>query len=55
MKYISVIQFAEKYGKTWNIPADATLPKRGKVKEKIMPLLKVLREQKASKLKGSIY
>lgn len=77
MEYISVIQFAEKYGiserttrnycaqgkiegafltgKTWNIPADATLPKRGKVKEKIMPLLKVLREQKASKLKGSIY
>ena len=77
MEYISVIQFAEKYGiserttrkycaqgkiegafltgKTWNIPADATLPKRGKAKEKIMPLLKVLREQKASKLKGSIY
>ena len=42
-------------GKTWNIPADATLPKRGKAKEKTMPLLKVLREQKASKLKGSIY
>jgi Fic family protein len=42
-------------GKTWNIPADATLPKRGKAKEKTMPLLKVLREQKASKMKGSIY
>lgn len=77
MAYISVIQFAEKYGisertvrnycaqgkiegafltgKTWNIPADATLPKRGKAKAEIMPLLKVLREQKASKLKGSIY
>ena len=77
MEYISVIQFAEKYGisertarnycaqgkiegafltgKTWNIPADATLPKRGKAKAEIMPLLKVLREQKASKLKGSIY
>ena len=54
MEYISVIQFAEKYGisertarnycaagkidgafltgKTWNIPADADLPKKGKKK-----------------------
>ena len=77
MAYISVIQFAEKYGisertarnycaqgkiegafltgKTWNIPANAILPKRGSIKEKISPLLKVLRDQKASKLKGSIY
>ena len=77
MAYISVIQFAEKYGisertarnycaqgkiegafltgKTWNIPADAVLPKRGSAKEKISPLLKALREQKTSKLKGSIY
>ena len=77
MAYISVIQFAEKYGiseraarnycaqgkiegafltgKTWNIPADAVLPKRGAAKNKISPLLKALREQKASKLKGSIY
>ena len=76
MAYISVIQFAEKYGisertarnycaqgkiegafligKTWNIPADAVLPKRG-VNKKIPPLLKVLREQKSSRLKGSIY
>ena len=60
MEYISVIQFAEKYGisertvrnycaqgkiegafltgKTWNIPADATLPKQGKTKAEIMPL-----------------
>ena len=60
MEYISVIQFAEKYGisertarnycalgkiegafltgKTWNIPADATLPKRGKTTARIMPL-----------------
>ena len=77
MAYISVIQFAEKYGisertarnycaqgkiegafltgKTWNIPADASLPKRGLAKEKISPLLEALREQKVSKLKGSIY
>ena len=77
MEYISVIEFAEKYGisertarnycaqgkiegafltgKTWNIPADAVLPKRVTSKEKISPLLTALREQKASKLKGSIY
>ena len=77
MEYISVIQFAEKYGisertarnycanrkiegafltgKTWNIPSDATLPKRGAKKSKVSPLLQVLREQKSSRLKGSIY
>lgn len=77
MEYISVIQFAEKYGisertarnycaqgkiegafligKTWNIPADAVLPERKAAKEKLSPLLKTLREQKASRLKGSIY
>lgn len=42
-------------GKTWNIPADAALPKRGSNKKKISPLLRALREQKASKLKGGIY
>ena len=42
-------------GKTWNIPVDAVLPKRGKNKKKVSPLLKALREQKASKLKGGIY
>ena len=41
-------------GKTWNIPADAVLPKRG-ANKKISPLLNVLREQKSSQLKGSIY
>ena len=75
MEYISVSQFAEKYGisertarnycatgkiegafltgKTWNIPADALLPKRSK--KKVSPLLAALREQKESKLKGGIY
>ena len=75
IKYISVIQFAEKYGisertarnycaagkidgafltgKTWNIPADADLPK--KRKKKLSPLLTRLREEKDSKLKGGIY
>ncbi len=76
MEYLSVKQFAEKYGisersarnycatgriegafltgKTWNIPADAVLPER-KTAKKVSPLLTVLREQKASKLKGGIY
>ena len=77
MEYISVIQFAEKYGisertarnycaqgkiegafligKTWNIPADAVLPKRKAAKKKLSPLLITLREQKVSRLTGSIY
>lgn len=77
MEYISVTQFAEKYGisertarnycaqgkiegafligKTWNIPADAVLPKRKAAKKKLSPLLITLREQKVSRLKGSIY
>ena len=42
-------------GKTWNIPADAVLPKRSTAKEAPSPLLKAFREQKASRLKGSIY
>ena len=75
MEYLSVTQFAEKYGisertarnycatgkiegafltgKTWNIPADASLPRKGKTK--VSPLLSRLREEKASKLKGGIY
>ena len=75
MEYISVRQFAEKYGisertarnyctvgkidgafvtgKTWNIPADATMPQKNK--RKISPLLSRLREEKESKLKGGIY
>lgn len=77
MEYISVSQFAEKYGisertarnycangkiegafltgKTWNIPADASLPGRLSSKNRVSPLLSILREQKASKLKGGIY
>ena len=77
MEYISVIEFANKYGisertarnycasgkiegafltgKTWNIPADAELPKRKATKKRIFPLLATLKEQKEMKLKGSIY
>ena len=40
-------------GKTWNIPADASMPKRSK--KKVSPLLAVLREQKEAKMKGGIY
>ena len=40
-------------GKTWNIPADATLPKKSK--QKISPLLQQLRIEKSSHLKGGIY
>lgn len=42
-------------GKTWNIPADSEVPKRGNKKHETMPLLKILREQKEMKLKGGIY
>lgn len=40
-------------GKTWNIPAEAALPKRGK--KKVSPLLSALRDQKESGMKGGIY
>ena len=75
MEYISVSQFAEKYGisertarnycatgkiegafltgKTWNIPADAELPRRSK--RKMPPLLAALCEQKEIRMKGGIY
>lgn len=75
MEYISVSQFAKKYGisertarnycatgkiegafltgKTWNIPAEAVLPKRNT--KKVSPLLAALREQKEAKLKGGVY
>lgn len=77
MEYISVMQFAEKFGisertarnycasgkiegafltgKTWNIPEDTVLPQRKNVRKKVSPLLTMLREQKASRLKGGIY
>lgn len=40
-------------GKTWNIPVDAPLPRRGK--SKVSPLLKRLREEKEGKISGGIY
>lgn len=40
-------------GKTWNIPVDASLPRKGKVKAS--PLLRRLREEKEGKVSGGIY
>lgn len=42
-------------GKTWNIPANAVLPKWRTSKKKISPLLSVLKEQRAAHIKGGIY
>ena len=42
-------------GKTWNIPADASLPSRKNAKQRISPLLYALRQQKEGKIKGGIY
>lgn len=42
-------------GKTWNIPADATVPEKNQQKQKVSPVLRTLREQKEMKLKGGIY
>lgn len=75
MEFISVTQFAEKYGisertarnycaagkidgafltgKTWNIPIEAVLPKRGK--SKVSSLLQRLRDEQQTRLKGGIY
>lgn len=41
-------------GKSWNVPADAGLPRRGKASP-VSPLLSALREQKDGKTKGGIY
>lgn len=48
------IEGAYLVGKTWNIPADAELPKQKKQPEP-SPLLSVMKEQKDGKMKGGIY
>ena len=40
-------------GKTWNIPIEAALPKKGK--SKVSPLLQRLRDEQQAHLKGGIY
>lgn len=47
------IDGAELIGKTWSIPADAPLPRKGKMKESL--LLRRLREEKEGKTTGGIY
>lgn len=42
-------------GKTWSIPEDATLPQKGKHAPRLSPLLKALRQEQESQLKGGIY
>ena len=42
-------------GKTWSIPEDAILPEKGKHAARISPLLKTLREEQESRMKGGIY
>ena len=50
------IQGAYLVGKTWNIPAEAVLPKRKNARQrKKTALLSILREQKKMQLKGGIY
>ncbi|MBP3519498.1 MAG: Fic family protein [Parabacteroides sp.] len=46
---------AQLIGKTWSVPADAPLPQRKNARSRISPLLKALREQKESKIRGGIY
>ena len=46
------MQGAVLVGKTWNIPSDAPLPRKGK--SKVSPLLKRLREEKEGKVSGGI-
>ncbi len=41
-------------GKTWNIPEDAVVVKHSRTRKE-MPLLKMLREQKAMRMKGGVY
>ena len=47
------IEGAVLVGKTWSIPADAPLPRKGKLR--VTPLLKRLREEKEGKVSGGIY
>ena len=48
------IEGAYLVGKTWNIPEDATPPRRSN-KPVVSPLLKAIREQKVNRTKGGIY
>lgn len=49
------IEGATLIGNTWSIPSDATLPVRQRRKREVMPLLSILREEKAAQRRGGIY
>ena len=49
------IEGAYLVGKTWNVPADAEIPKRAKQSEKVSELLAMLRDQMGGRVKGGIY
>lgn len=46
---------AERIGRAWMIPSDATMPSLSKIKNSYSQLLTTLREQKEGKMKGGIY
>ncbi|MBR3616702.1 MAG: Fic family protein [Bacteroidaceae bacterium] len=52
---VGKIEGAVLVGKTWSVPADAELPLRKNRKQKVSPLLEILRREKESRLKGGIY
>ena len=49
------IEGATLIGKTWSIPADATLPSRKSRQRTTMPLLAALRREREAGMKGGIY
>lgn len=55
--YCSVgkIDGATLVGKCWRIPVDAELPSRKRSTRSVMPLLRVLREERAARRRGGIY
>lgn len=52
---VGKIEGAALIGKTWSIPSDAALPIRQRRKREVMPLLSILREEKAAQRRGGIY
>ena len=49
------IQGAQRLGRSWRVPVNATLPTRGNANESLSPLLKTLRREKDCGMKGGIY
>ncbi|WP_281643254.1 Fic family protein [Hoylesella loescheii] len=49
------IQGAQRLGRSWRVPVNATLPTRGNANDSLSPLLKTLRREKDCGMKGGIY